>query len=155
MELKGAANMEFELKVVGYQFPHLQHEPYDSDWLKINIRVKHPRGSWSSTDPCLLTYELASLIEWLESIVNDEPVDSEIDFIEPNLHFALLTDGTKKLRVYFELECRPSWAPADEAGLDDLWVEFEVTPESLKSAAENLRLQLQRFPVRAGVRSRR
>jgi hypothetical protein len=150
MLLQSAEDTSLELKAVGYQFPHLPHEPYDADWLNINIRVKHLRGSWSSTDPCMLTWEMASLAKWLESIADGEPVDSEESFTEPNLRFELLEDSSKKLRVYFELECRPSWAPYRCAGMQDLWLDFDVNPEELRNAAASLRSDLQRFPIRLG-----
>jgi hypothetical protein len=51
--------------------------------------------------------------------------------------------------VYFELEWRPKWAPADGASMDDLWLDFPVDPPQLSAAANNLRAQLQQFPQRA------
>jgi hypothetical protein len=142
---------EFEMAIVGYQFPHLEHEPYDADWLRVNIRVKHPRGSWSSLDACLLTWEGVHLAEWLESVAGGKDVDSDESFLEPNLRFELLSDGLNKLRVYFELESRPSWAPHDGAGMDDLWLEFDVNADELRNAAASLRADLHRFPVRVGL----
>ena len=44
MLLKGNEATEFELKVIGYQFPDLEKEEYDSDWLSIQIHVVHPKG---------------------------------------------------------------------------------------------------------------
>lgn len=140
------------MEILGYQFPRLENEPYDSDWLNITIRVKHPRGSWTATDPSLLTYEVERLADWLEAIADGQRVDSDTGFLEPNLNFELReNDGTKKLRVYFELESRPSWAATDGAGMEDLWVEFSVRPEILRSAAKSLRSQLEKFPTRVGV----
>ena len=144
-------NARLELNIVGYEFPELENEPYDSDWLNITIRVEHPRGSWTSTDPSLLTDEVERLAEWLEAVADGQSVDVEASFLEPNLNFVLVdSDGAKKVRVYFELESRPSWAAASWAGLADLWVEFAVVPEVLRSAAASLRSQLKRFPPRAG-----
>ena len=149
MLLSGDDSNEVELKVVGYQFPQLEHEEYDSDWLRIHIRVTHPRGTWSSTDACLLTWEAAGLANWLHAIANGESVDEEESFMEPNLRFHLLENGSK-LRLYFELECRPSWAPSDGAGMDDLWVDLDANSQQLVNAAESLRADLERFPVRVG-----
>ena len=73
MRLRGAENTEFEMKVTGYQFSHLKQEPYDSDWLNIHVDVAHPRGDWSKTDACLLTFELSQLIDWLRSIADECP----------------------------------------------------------------------------------
>jgi len=150
MLLTGTEGTMFEMQVVGYQFPHLEHEDYDSDWLNIKIRVTLAEGSWTSTDPSLLTWELASLAQWLESIAAGISVEPEEDFLEPNLRFELSKTDPKRLRVYFELESRPPWSPGDGAGLEDLWAEFEINSEELRKAADSLRTDLIRFPVRVG-----
>ena len=150
MKLSEDENTEFELKIIGYQFPDLENEPYDSDWLNITIRVKHPRGSWTATDPSLMTDEVQDLIDWLEAIADGQTVDSDAYFTEPNLQFQLPDNDANKLRVYFDLECRPSWAKSTFKDDDELWVEFSVTPEILRNTAKSLRLQLEKFPTRVG-----
>ncbi len=151
MKLSEDENTEFELEIIGYQFPHLENEPYDSDWLNITICVKHPHGSWTATDPSLMTDEVQDLIHWLEAIADGQTVSPDCYFTEPNLQFQLPNNDANKLRVYFDLECRPSWAKSTFKDDDELWVEFSVTPEILRDAAQSLRLQLQKFPTRAGV----
>jgi hypothetical protein len=148
MLLKGGDNTEFEMKIVGYQFPHLENEQYDSDWLNVMVRVNLPHGSWSSIDPSLLTWELVGLTEWLEKIADGKRVEPEESFMEPNLRFELTEEEPKKLRVYFELESRPSWAPYDGAGMEDLWAEFDIDADELRKAAGALREDLRRFPIR-------
>ncbi|CAN5877238.1 hypothetical protein BH24DEI2_BH24DEI2_01590 [soil metagenome] len=150
MKLSEGDNTSLELTVAGYEFPNLENEPYDSDWLYITIRVTHPRGSWTSTDPSLLTDEVAPLADWLEAIADVRTVESETGFIEPNLSFVLLEGDVRKVRVYFELESRPSWAAAAWAGLEDLWLEFAVVPDMLRDAAASLRSQSAKFPSRGG-----
>ena len=55
MELKSSNGMEITLDLLGYQFPKLLGEPYDSNWLRVQVRAVHPRGAWTSVDPTLLT----------------------------------------------------------------------------------------------------
>lgn len=141
----------FEMEVVGYQFPNSK-EQYDADWLNSRIAVRVPQGSWTSTDPSLLTWELASLIEWLESVAKGEPVDPEVSFTEPNLRFELHGTEPLLLRIYFELESRPGWAPADGAGMDDLWAEFPIDESELMAGAASLRKYLAWYPIRLGYR---
>ena len=150
MELVENKSSELKLDLTGYQFPEAENEPYDADWLNVTIRVKHPRGSWTTTDPSLLTYEVKRLAAWFEALADGRIVEPEQGFIEPNLAFGF-DHGTSKLRVYFELESRPSWAAADVAGLEDLWLEFSVTPEMLRRAAASLRSQLESFPARTSL----
>jgi len=151
VKLREDENTEFELEIIGYQFPDLENEPYDSDWLNITIRVKHPRGSWTATHPSLMTDEVKDLICWLEDTADGKTVNPDAYFTEPNLHFQLPDNDANKLRVYFDLECRPSWAKSTFKDDDELWLEFSVTPEVLTIAAKSLRLQLQKFPTRAGL----
>jgi hypothetical protein len=152
MRLKGDENTEFEMKVAGYQFPHLQHEPYDSDWLNITVSVKHPRGAWSKTDACMLTFELAQLIDWLRWIADDRPTHSEESFMEPELRFEWFGGGRNVLRVNLDYSLRPAWSPYHGPDKEEeLFVEFAATPEDLRGAAALLRDDLKKFPVRVGV----
>ena len=72
---------ELKLDLTGYQFPEAENEPYDADWLNITIRVKHPRGSWTTTDPSLLTYEVERLAAWFEALADGQIVEPEQGFI--------------------------------------------------------------------------
>ena len=149
MRLRGDENTEFEMRVAGYQFPHLEHEPYDSDWLNIEVSVKHPRGAWSKTDACILTFELANLIDWLGWLADDLPTHSEESFMEPELSFEWFGEGKNILRVYLHYSLRPEWSPyhgPDEE--EQLFVEFVVTPDDLRTATASLRAELKKFPVR-------
>jgi hypothetical protein len=154
MKLEASTGISFGLEIVGYQFPQMETEEYDSNWLMIQIDVSHPQGDWTSTDPSLLTYEAARLAEWLEAIHNGTSVQPTIGFIEPNLEFHLVTindRANKALRVCFQLESRPSWAKSDGVGGCDLWVEFPLDEIDLAAAAQQLREQLQQFRQRARV----
>src|SRR3954453_606487 len=90
MQFQGSDGTSFDLQIVRYQLPELGNEPYDSNWLQIQIRVILARGSWSVTDPSLLTYEVRHLADWLDALDADESVNDEIGFIEPNLWFERL-----------------------------------------------------------------
>jgi len=57
-----------ELTITGYQFPQLEHEEYDSNWLLVCGIVTHATGKYMFHDACLLTYELRKLHSWLESL---------------------------------------------------------------------------------------
>ena len=153
MILKDNSGASFELNVAGYQFPGLQHAEYDSNWLLIRLEVESPLGSWKSTDLSLLTYEVEALANWLEEIELGEPSKGGIEFIEPNLSLRIWEEepDIRKLRVYFELECRPSWAASRAAPEADLWIELELSDLDLQAAADDLRRQLRRYLRRANV----
>jgi hypothetical protein len=149
MNLRRKDRQALELRIVGYEFPDAKIERHSSDWLVVRISVSHPRGTWTTEDPCLLTDEAARLAGWLESVGKAEFVESEIGFTEPNLEFCLITPARgAALRVYFELELRPEWAYARGAGARDLFVEFPVAELDLSAAVRSLRKQLECFPPR-------
>ena len=139
-----------ELSLVGYQFPHLATVPWDSNWLNVRVRVRHPRGDWTAQDPCLLTYDVAGLADWLDAVAAGREEDTEHGFMEPNLYFRSVTDpdGNRFVRVYFELELRPTWAPFDGAPMEDLYLDFPAEPSQLTKAAQSLREQLAHYPQR-------
>jgi hypothetical protein len=70
MRLTSSDGTNFNLTIVGYQFPHLAAEPYDSNWLKIQIDVDGAQGRWRTADPALLTYEVAELADWLVRVAS-------------------------------------------------------------------------------------
>ncbi|MEM9081434.1 MAG: hypothetical protein AAGC74_12160 [Verrucomicrobiota bacterium] len=152
MKLVKDSTRSFALHVAGYQFPELENEDYDSNWLNIRIDVLHPEGSWTATDPSLLTYELRELGTWLASITKNPAESSEIDFIEPNLKFQYRAESDPQiLRILFELESRPGWAPSDGAGMEDLWVDIPFAREDFESAAAAIAEECRRFPQRTKV----
>jgi hypothetical protein len=147
MKLSASNGQVLELSIIGYQFPSGPTEWHDRNWLQVRIEVVHPRGRWRSTDPTLLTSEVLELAHWLDSVAKGEVRQEDRPFTEPNLRFEV---GSNALRVYFELESRPSWAKADGASANDLWVEFPLAEIDLGAAAADLRRQLEQYPVRAG-----
>ena len=150
MKLAGRDGQSLELRILGYQFPHLETEEYDSNWLVVAGKVTHSRGSWQFTNPCLLTYEAERLASWMDRIADANLPCDTCGFIEPNLEFrALLSIDRPVLRVYFDLEARPSWASSVCAGTEDLWVEFPIEELDLKSATRQWRTELTTYPQRA------
>ena len=151
MRLERADGCYFELEVVGYEFPASETEEYDSNWLMIRIDVKHPLGSWSATDPSLLTYEMGRLADWLDEIRSGSRSQPDEYFTEPNLefHVAAGDGGEESLRVCFALECRPPWASRDLSEDEEHFLDFPLAGVDLAGASGSLREQLSTYPQRA------
>ena len=149
MRLVSAEGHSLELRVLGYLYPREARAEYDSNWLNIEARVAHPRGNWSFQDPCLLTYEVAHLADWLEAVACGRSTDAEASFTEPNLRFEHVPSLANGLRVYFELESRPPWASSRVVDEADCFIEFPVSELDLRRAAASLREQTKRYPKRA------
>jgi hypothetical protein len=151
MLLAGKNGDRLELRVTNYEFPELRDDGSDANWLTIQLSVDIARGSWTATDPSLLTTEVAQLADWLDAIAGGQASESELEFLEPNLSFELLDATTEhvRLRAWFELELRPTWATSNVAEERDLCADLDVARRDLRTAAEALRAQLSRFPPRA------
>lgn len=150
MKLSSRRGQRFDIRIRGYQFPHMETEDYDSNWLMISGDVVHPRGAWRFSDPCLLTYEAEGLASWLEMLANSEPLPTTCGFIEPNLEFRAVARGQHGiLQVHFNLEARPDWASSSAAREQELWVEFPFDELDLRALGREWRKELEAFPQRA------
>jgi hypothetical protein len=143
MRLLASDGSFLELTVMGYQFPNLDGVSYDSNWLVIAGHAALAGRAWRFREPCLLTDEVSGLADWFEARSKDASNDSEIGFIEPNLHFGW-SQGA--LQVNLDLECLPSWAPKYNA--EEFYLRFTPSMDELASAALSLRADLLKYPIR-------
>lgn len=143
MKLTGASTA-FELRIVGYEFPEIIGEKYDSNWLLIEGHVTHAAGSWVFCHPCMLTFDVVELADWLEQCAKNKLSDMVLHFLEPNIWFSLVNCNT--LRVCFDAEALPSWIPLEYTSEQDFYCDFPVNEIILIEAARQLRDQLARFP---------
>ena len=150
MELKTGANNSFAMTLLGYQFPDLAHDPYDSNWLNVKIEVNQEQGNWSATDPTLLTYEIAELIDWLRAVSTGEYSERELEFLEPYISFYLgpAEGAPDKLVVELAHYFVPPWANDDP--FERYQIAFPLASIDLLDAAQSLESQLSRYPQRAG-----
>lgn len=150
MKLIGQENKSFELWVADYQYRDNKNDEYDSNWLRIQIKLKGFKKEWITIDPSLLTWELHALADWFQKMLTGDKNEKEIEFIEPNLKFELVDNvGDKfQVRTHLTLESKPSWHHDDETFTFDLVVDRGQIEESVRQ----LRSDLINFPGRAGVK---
>lgn len=147
MLFSGIHGHEVELAVRGYAHTFTYSGDEDANWLRVFLRVCSDQGTWQVVDPCLLTWELAALSEWLGHWSRNEPVSrNPLEFVEPNLCFErrVHPDGSLVLRIGFDLECRPPGA-VDEV---DYYVECPVDSDTLRQLVQDLQQEQRAFPVR-------
>ncbi|MGW6691833.1 WapI family immunity protein [Streptomyces sp. NPDC054961] len=149
-----------ELQPLGYQFSVTSGDSYDDNWLNIGGRVTTPEGSWSFSDPVLLTDEGRRLSRWLRAAVAGGIAVAQPDteggwspsltFIEPVLAFSLASrsDGSVVVRVHLALEASPPWRPDIEGDIVPYEVEIELAEVELLSAADEWDRELLPFPAR-------
>jgi hypothetical protein len=140
----------FQLEVRGYEYPDRVDDEWDSNWLRIAIIVSTSDGTWSVIHPCLLTFEISYLADWLDAVSERMQKESDIGFVEPNLSFELI-EGTAEgpyLRVYFAAECLPPWADGPKSGTM-FFLDFTLLDVDLRAAVESLRARYRTYPPRA------
>lgn len=136
----------FELSIIGYQFPNARTELYDSNWLIIQLNISDSQGAWNVADPCLLTYEVNRLANWLDKIDSGNFGRRDCDFTEPVISFHLTEHNQQKyVRIRFTIEALPAWAQNQ----DEYFIEFPLSEINLKQATNDLRKQLEKYPKRA------
>ena len=147
MRLSGSDGTLFEMSVAGYQFPDVEDEEYDSNWLLISVHVVQSKGGWASTGPCLLTDELETIANWFDGMAQGSNVESEQHFIEPNLLFRLISQQPKEraLAIHLVLD---SWVRSETAPRE-LVLLFPLSEIDPAQAAEELRGELVQYPQRA------
>ena len=136
------------MSLLGYQFPELEDDEYDSNWLNVKIEVSNQQGKWSAIDPALLTYEVQWLIDWLRALSGGNHDKPQIWFTEPCLSFYLspAEGDPEKLVIELAQGFAPPWATKDPG--EQHQIEFPLTSIDLIAAAQSLENQLRRYPQR-------
>ncbi|MEU3823140.1 hypothetical protein AB0E74_26525 [Streptomyces sp. NPDC030392] len=151
-----------DLRPVRYQFATVRGDSYDDNWLVIEGTVTTPEGSWSFTDPCLLTDEGRQVSAWLRAVaagtvdVTEPDAEGELSpdtwFIEPVVAFSLADrceGGTAVIRVHLSLEAAPPWQQGDDgADIYQYVVEVRLDAAALLHAADEWDLSLASLPPR-------
>lgn len=152
MRLTGSEGNELALRLVGYQFPAVTQDPWDSNWLLVALRVVTAQGTWEVVDPCLTTWEVKHLVRWLVNAAARDQVAADMTLTEPNLSITARSqpgDGARVLvSACFDLELRPPWAGLPSGGMGSLCIELDVARPDLARAAASLLGDLVRFPQR-------
>jgi hypothetical protein len=133
--LKSKDGSEFELNILGYEHPIKER-----GWFNIQIRVISPNDSWSASDPSLQVNEVRWIYKWLIKLSDGKDVEPVLDFLEPNLKFVLREKKPDiiNLRIYFDLELRPTWALKNPPDMDNIYVDLVLESNDLKLAANDL-----------------
>jgi len=137
------------LALVGYEFAEVTDE-WDSNWLRVQVEVSLNGRSWTTVAPCLDTYNVRDLADWLQQVADGVVSTQRLGFTEPSLTFEFVDGDASRirLRIWLEMEARPPWAKKGFVGEPDLAVSLTLAPESARSAARELLEQLERFPTR-------
>jgi len=88
------------------------------------------------------------LVDWLWAIGAGTVVEDEIGFIEPTLDLEVrrASEGAVAVRIYFDLELRPPWRPANAAGRRDVWIDLLLSRNTAAAGAAALEEELRSSP---------
>ncbi len=150
MYLYNKKGYEFRLEINGYQFPHILDRYWDSNWLSVRLSGINSRGSWNVDDPCLLTFEVESLVSWLQKIIVDRVSQPRKDFLEPNLKFCVIKHRLGNYFMRVDLGDIVLRKMIPEAFGDEKFIRlyFPLDEIDLPDQAQSLRTQLSKYPQR-------
>jgi hypothetical protein len=149
MKLKSDAGNSFELAVLGYEHPDITEDRWDSNWLVVSGKVTAGDQSWRFVEPCVTTFELAELAEWLEDLGwRDAP---DCAFTEPNLLFQYSPRPEPVVRIRFAHESAPPWMTQDPERIAGLTLDFPMSKQQAADLAAEVRNALVEYPERGGA----
>ena len=147
MRITSASGDEFLLVIVRYQSPDVHEDRWDSNWLIVNGTVAAAGEKWVFTEPCVTTFELAELADWLDELAS-EP--SAFEFTEPNLKFTYVPRPRPAVQVTLAHESAPASLSEVERRIG-VTVEFPLSVQQTATLAAEIRQALHEYPVRGGA----
>jgi hypothetical protein len=149
--LKDRSGTEFHLVILGYQHPDVHEDRWDSNWLNVTGSVSTADGrKWKFSAPCMTTFELAELADWLDQLSTDGGGPTEFNFTEPHVRFTYVPWPTRTLQLILSGEGAPQELPDAEkdAGVT---LEFPLSEADATELAAQIRDALADFPLRGGA----
>lgn len=137
----------FELHVAGYQYSEYENY-YDANWLTVRIKAHDEKYAWEAEDPCMLSYELASLKDWFCEILKGKSSEL-IDFMEGELGFKY-NNETEILSIILNFKFHPKGDGYiyGDYGDSAYAIDFEVNEKQINGLIHSLDLMINKYPVR-------
>ena len=80
--------------ITGYQFPlETVTNEYDANWLMVQVDYSDASVENTYIEPCILSFELESLVNDIRSIIQGKETGMITDFLEPNLKLLITKVG--------------------------------------------------------------
>lgn len=95
-----SGNIRFELNILQYDYPPEKVEDMYDDWLTVQLIAKDENGlRWEASSSCMLAKELQDLRDWFGSIRVQNVVWQTFFFMEPELSFEYIPNGTVRIEI--------------------------------------------------------
>jgi hypothetical protein len=147
MKLKSEDGNAFEFHLLRYEHPDVTEDRWDSNWLVVSGKVTAGDRSWLFVEPCVTTFELEELSQWLDDLASHP---SEAVFAEPNLAFSYMPWPSPVIQVRFAAGSAPPWLQPEERE-QGTTLDFATSAEHARALAAELREALAEFPTRGGA----
>jgi hypothetical protein len=151
MKLSAESGDAFELSVLGYEHADITEGLWDSNWLVVSGKVTVGEHSWRFVHPCVTTFELAELADWLDKLATGVVGPTTCEFAEPNLTFSFSASREPVLRVRFAHESAPPRIKDTAARADGVVMEIPLAEVDAPGAAADIRKALVDYPIRGGA----
>jgi hypothetical protein len=148
--MTSASGDEFQLVIVRYQFPDVHEDRWDSNWLVVNGTVAAGGETWIFTEPCVTTFELADLADWLDGLAANGGQPSAFEFTEPNLKFAYVPWPRRAVQLTLAHESAPE-SLTDDQRRAGVTLEFPLSAQQTATFAAEIRQALTDYPIRGGA----
>jgi hypothetical protein len=150
MRITNASGDELLLVIVRYQFPDVHEDRWDSNWLIVNGTVAAAGEKWVFTEPCVTTFELADLADWLDEVAANGSEPAAFEFTEPHLKFTYVPRPRPAVQVTLAHESAPA-SLSDVERRHGVTVEFPLSVQETATFADEIRQALREYPIRGGA----
>ena len=151
MRLADHSGNEFQLVILGYQHPDVHEDRWDSNWLLVSGTVSTAAGlQWQFSAPCVTTFELEELAEWLDELSDDGRGPGQFDFTEPHVRFAYVPWPKRTLQLTLSGEGAPPQTSL-QGREATVTLDFPLSEADAAELAAQIRDALADFPPRGGA----
>lgn len=153
MLLTGDNGTEFELGLIEETLDEdIQDGADDEKTLTLSFRVVTRDEEWEETAPCLNTFEVTNLVEWLEGVALRKPDIAEVELLEPELRFSLVGDRGENvtLRIDFHIKDGPE-RPGVDTPADVDHIDIKLDRKQVRAAMDELKRDLEELHIAGGA----
>ena len=165
INLTNADGHKLKIEILDYEFPNREDtggiptpeqleeledgRDYDANWLMLRFTGFNGEQAWEATDPCLLTWEVESILDWFVRMaegIEPENISPTMFFLEPcfTLYQHHNDDDTYRIRFALSFEL----APPDEQRGAEYYMDFTLTRDEIAQMTNGIAEALSRFPAR-------
>ena len=136
---------QLELMVEGYQHEDFSQNFFEANWLRIALAVRTPDTMWRAKAPAILSNELDTFLDWLQSLRANSGQKRFFDFEDPTLYVCVLEQDAHELTLEFHLHLDFRRPQEDK---NETRVAITMNYQELDSWIRHLKQFSEAYPVR-------